>query len=82
MDYLLTARGRLFDIKKSAIHKRKTDKWKCCVTTVDFLTRRIDAAITALTGLGNSEDLYAGSEIIQRQIYDPIISYWGKELHK
>tara|TARA_R110000868_G_scaffold13711_1_gene63534 strand:- start:10397 stop:10528 length:132 start_codon:yes stop_codon:yes gene_type:complete len=40
---------------------------------------RIEAALTAsISGVG--DDLTAGSVIIQKGLYDPIIEYWVKEL--
>lgn len=77
--YLTETKSNINQIINFASQRNKTLKIIACITSFKLLLMRIDAALNA-TISGTGDDLTVGSVQIQRNIYDPIIEYWGKEL--
>lgn len=77
--YLSETKSLINQILILSTQRNKTLKIIACNTTFKLLLMRIEAALTAsISGVG--DDLTAGSVIIQKGLYDPIIEYWVKEL--
>jgi hypothetical protein len=79
LKYLRETKGVINQLINHAAQRNKTLKIIACVSTLKLLLMRIDAALSAsISGAG--DDLSAGSVIIQKGIYDPVLEYWIKEL--
>jgi hypothetical protein len=79
LKYLRETKGVINQLINHAAQRNKTLKIIACNSTLKLLLMRIDAALSAsISGAG--DDLSAGSVIIQKGIYDPILEYWIKEL--
>lgn len=79
LNYLRETKSVINQLIIHASSRNKTLKIIACSTTLKLLLMRIDASLNA-TISGAGDDLSAGSVVIQRGIYDPILEYWIKEL--
>ena len=79
LKYLKETRGVINELLGHAGQRNKTLKITACVASLKLLLMRVEAALNASIS-GSGDDLATGSVLIQRNIYDPVLEYWIKEL--